>query len=183
MQIWSIGIPTALYAPEKYCRNSGKQKATANGARQGAPAPAGVRGARTPGGRPAQHVRGRRCSIPRGGASVPWPLVSVNVWQRECCLLVLNLVSSTPPCIRQPGPRLLQKLARAPLAPEASRAAHALEAAATVPTLPPAARAPPSVLVLLRSSTNQLRKLLLLLLRQRRLLLQLPFALLLEFRC
>ena len=26
---------------------------------------------------------------------------------RECCLLVLNLVSSTPPwCIRQPGPRI-----------------------------------------------------------------------------
>jgi hypothetical protein len=39
------------------------------------------------------------------------------------------------------------------------------------------------VLVLLRGSTNELRKLLLLLLRQRRLLLQLPFALLLEFRC
>jgi hypothetical protein len=26
--------------------------------------------------------------------------------KRECCLLVLNLVSSTLPCIRQPGPRL-----------------------------------------------------------------------------
>jgi hypothetical protein len=26
--------------------------------------------------------------------------------KRECCLLVLNLVSSTPPCIRQPGPRI-----------------------------------------------------------------------------
>jgi hypothetical protein len=26
--------------------------------------------------------------------------------ERECCLLVLNLVSSTLPCIRQPGPRL-----------------------------------------------------------------------------
>ena len=26
--------------------------------------------------------------------------------ERECCLLVLNLVSSTPPGIRQPGPRL-----------------------------------------------------------------------------
>jgi hypothetical protein len=38
-------------------------------------------------------------------------------------------------------------------------------------------------LELLRSSTNELRKLLLLLLRQRRLLLQLPFALLLEFHC
>jgi hypothetical protein len=38
-------------------------------------------------------------------------------------------------------------------------------------------------LELLRSSTNELRKLLLLLQRQRRLLLQLPFALLLEFRC
>jgi hypothetical protein len=38
-------------------------------------------------------------------------------------------------------------------------------------------------LELLRSSTNELRKLLLLLLRQRRLLLQLPFALLLEFCC
>jgi hypothetical protein len=38
-------------------------------------------------------------------------------------------------------------------------------------------------LELLRSSTNELRKLLLLLLRQRRLLLQLPFALLLESRC
>jgi hypothetical protein len=25
---------------------------------------------------------------------------------RECCLLVLNLVSSTPPRIRQPGPRI-----------------------------------------------------------------------------
>jgi len=39
------------------------------------------------------------------------------------------------------------------------------------------------VLVLLRSSTNELRKLLRLLLRQRRLLLQPPFALLLEFCC
>ena len=28
--------------------------------------------------------------------------------ERECCLLVLNLVSSTLPCIRQPRPRLLQ---------------------------------------------------------------------------
>ena len=27
--------------------------------------------------------------------------------QRECCLLVLNLVSSTLSCIRQPRPRLL----------------------------------------------------------------------------
>jgi len=26
--------------------------------------------------------------------------------ERECCLLVLNLVSSTLPCIRQPGPRM-----------------------------------------------------------------------------
>jgi hypothetical protein len=26
--------------------------------------------------------------------------------ERECCLLVLNLVSSTLPCIRQPRPRL-----------------------------------------------------------------------------
>jgi hypothetical protein len=26
-------------------------------------------------------------------------------YERECCLLVLNLVSSTLPCIRQPGPR------------------------------------------------------------------------------
>ena len=26
--------------------------------------------------------------------------------ERVCCLLVLNLVSSTPPCIRQPGPRI-----------------------------------------------------------------------------
>jgi hypothetical protein len=26
--------------------------------------------------------------------------------ERVCCLLVLNLVSSTLPCIRQPGPRL-----------------------------------------------------------------------------
>jgi hypothetical protein len=26
--------------------------------------------------------------------------------ERESCLLVLNLVSSTPPCIRQPGPRV-----------------------------------------------------------------------------
>ena len=32
---------------------------------------------------------------------------SVNqVSERVCCLLVLNLVSSTLPCIRQPGPRL-----------------------------------------------------------------------------
>jgi hypothetical protein len=30
-----------------------------------------------------------------------------ELWeQRECCLLVLNLVSSTLPCIRQPRPRL-----------------------------------------------------------------------------
>ncbi len=28
--------------------------------------------------------------------------------ERECCLLVLNLVSSTLPCIRQPGPRLFR---------------------------------------------------------------------------
>ncbi len=27
--------------------------------------------------------------------------------ERVCCLLVLNLVSSTLPCIRQPGPRLI----------------------------------------------------------------------------
>jgi hypothetical protein len=26
--------------------------------------------------------------------------------EREYCLLALNLVSSTPPCIRQPGPRV-----------------------------------------------------------------------------
>jgi hypothetical protein len=26
--------------------------------------------------------------------------------ERECCLLVLNLVSSTLPCIRRPRPRL-----------------------------------------------------------------------------
>jgi len=26
--------------------------------------------------------------------------------ERVCCLLVLDLVSSTPPCIRQPGPRV-----------------------------------------------------------------------------
>jgi hypothetical protein len=30
----------------------------------------------------------------------------VGVLERECCLLVLNLVSSTLPCIRQPRPRL-----------------------------------------------------------------------------
>jgi hypothetical protein len=29
-----------------------------------------------------------------------------RVVERECCLLVLNLVSSTPPCIRQPGLRI-----------------------------------------------------------------------------
>jgi hypothetical protein len=29
-----------------------------------------------------------------------------RVLERVCCLLVLNLVSSTPPCIRQPGPRI-----------------------------------------------------------------------------
>jgi hypothetical protein len=26
--------------------------------------------------------------------------------ERVCCLLVLNIVSSTPPCIRQPGMRI-----------------------------------------------------------------------------
>ena len=31
-------------------------------------------------------------------------LVVVELLERECCLLVLNLVSSTLPCIRQPGP-------------------------------------------------------------------------------
>jgi hypothetical protein len=30
----------------------------------------------------------------------------IPVHERECCLLVLNLVSSTLPCIRQPRPRL-----------------------------------------------------------------------------
>ena len=45
------------------------------------------------------------------------------------------------------------KLARAPLAPEASRAAHAQEASATVPTLPPAARAPPFVFCMTRCIT------------------------------
>jgi hypothetical protein len=30
----------------------------------------------------------------------------VALRERVCCLLVLNLVSSTPPCIRQPGPRI-----------------------------------------------------------------------------
>jgi len=29
--------------------------------------------------------------------------------QRECCLLVLNLVSSTLPCIRQPQARMTQQ--------------------------------------------------------------------------
>jgi len=32
--------------------------------------------------------------------------IYTNDRERVCCLLVLNLVSSTPPCIRQPGPRL-----------------------------------------------------------------------------
>ena len=31
---------------------------------------------------------------------------SLHSGERECCLLVLNLVSSTLPCIRQPRPRL-----------------------------------------------------------------------------
>ena len=31
---------------------------------------------------------------------------SLRTRERECCLLVLNLVSSTLPCIRQPRPRL-----------------------------------------------------------------------------
>jgi hypothetical protein len=31
---------------------------------------------------------------------------TMPVFVRECCLLVLNLVSSTLPCIRQPRPRL-----------------------------------------------------------------------------
>jgi hypothetical protein len=30
----------------------------------------------------------------------------IHTLERECCLLVLNLVSSTLPCIRQPRPRL-----------------------------------------------------------------------------
>ena len=32
--------------------------------------------------------------------------VHVQTLERECCLLVLNLVSSTLPCIRRPRPRL-----------------------------------------------------------------------------
>ncbi len=32
--------------------------------------------------------------------------VTAWIMQRECCLLVINLVSSTLPCIRQPRPRL-----------------------------------------------------------------------------
>ena len=32
--------------------------------------------------------------------------LSENVGERVCCLLVLNLVSSTLPCIRRPRPRL-----------------------------------------------------------------------------
>jgi len=45
------------------------------------------------------------------GVRIPDPNFSVNhvnsTKDRECCLLVLNLVSSTLPCIRQPRPRLL----------------------------------------------------------------------------
>jgi len=33
-------------------------------------------------------------------------ITAVPITERVCCLLVLNLVSSTLPCIRQPGPRL-----------------------------------------------------------------------------
>jgi hypothetical protein len=33
--------------------------------------------------------------------------VVLEVHERECCLLVLNLVSSTLSCIRQPRPRLI----------------------------------------------------------------------------
>jgi hypothetical protein len=38
----------------------------------------------------------------------PWNMNGVvdGRTERECCLLVLNLVSSTLPCIRQPWPRL-----------------------------------------------------------------------------
>ena len=36
----------------------------------------------------------------------PLDFVIYFVLERECCLLVLNLVSSTLPCIRQPSPRL-----------------------------------------------------------------------------
>ena len=34
------------------------------------------------------------------------PVKRPYVRESVCCLLVLNLVSSTLPCIRQPGPRL-----------------------------------------------------------------------------
>jgi hypothetical protein len=39
-------------------------------------------------------------------AAQPWQIPAV---ERECCLLVLNLVSSTLPCIRQPRPRLVRQ--------------------------------------------------------------------------
>ena len=36
-----------------------------------------------------------------------WKSLHKDVAERECCLLVLNLVSSTLSCIRQPRPRFL----------------------------------------------------------------------------
>jgi hypothetical protein len=38
--------------------------------------------------------------------NVPFTYVINTHLERVCCLLVLNLVSSTLPCIRQPRPRL-----------------------------------------------------------------------------
>ena len=43
---------------------------------------------------------------PTRTASSTYSLSSRIASERECCLLVLNLVSSTLPCIRQPEPRL-----------------------------------------------------------------------------
>jgi hypothetical protein len=39
-------------------------------------------------------------------ADVGAPAALAPAPERECCLLVLNLVSSTLPCIRRPRPRL-----------------------------------------------------------------------------
>ena len=51
--------------------------------------------------------------------------------ERECCLLVLNLVSSTLPCIRQPGPPVLRVCAGAQGGALTPR--RTLELALTVP--------------------------------------------------
>jgi hypothetical protein len=46
-------------------------------------------------------------STMRGSNDCVAGVAAAGVRERECCLLVLNLVSSTLPCIRRPRPRLI----------------------------------------------------------------------------